>query len=107
MPYVKPETRAYQVPNAFLWETAGESASGELNYRITNLINGYLKIYGFDYQRINDVIGALEGAKLEFYRRLVAPYETGKMHKNGDVYAPCLLQASYKDIDEQYMAGER
>jgi len=31
-------------------------------------------------------MGALEGAKLEFYRRVVVPYEEKKMKENGDVY---------------------
>ena len=38
------------------------------------------------YQTMNDIIGALEGAKLEFYRRVVVPYENDKIEQNGDVY---------------------
>jgi len=38
------------------------------------------------YQTFNDILGALEGAKLEVYRRVVGPYENGKMSENGDVY---------------------
>ncbi len=34
----------------------------------------------------NAVVGALECAKLELYRRMVAPYENGKIAENGDVY---------------------
>jgi len=41
---------------------------------------------GLTYQTINDVIGALEGAKMEFYRRVAVPYEEGKIILNGDVY---------------------
>jgi hypothetical protein len=62
-------------------------SAGELNYCFTKLIDGYLG-HGLSYQRINDVIGALEGAKLEFYRRVVVPYEKKKMTENGDVYSP-------------------
>jgi hypothetical protein len=40
----------------------------------------------YNYQRLNDALGALEGAKLEFYRRVVVPYEDWKMTENGDVY---------------------
>ena len=36
--------------------------------------------------RIRSASGALESAKLEFYRRVVAPYEDEKMNLNGDVY---------------------
>jgi hypothetical protein len=32
------------------------------------------------------VVGALEACKLEFYRRVVTPYEENKMKENGDVY---------------------
>jgi len=38
------------------------------------------------YQNINDLLGALEGAKLELYRRVAAPYEDEKVESNGDVY---------------------
>ena len=41
---------------------------------------------GNSYATINDIIGALEGAKMEFYRRVVAPYEDEKIKENGDVY---------------------
>jgi hypothetical protein len=59
--------------------------AGELNYTITKLI---MDIWQQDncYQTANDIIGALEGAKLEFYRRVVTPYENQKCIENGDVY---------------------
>lgn len=60
--------------------------AGELNYAITMLVNSYFKRMGGRYQQINDIIGALEGAKMEFYRRVVAPYEDQKILENGDVY---------------------
>ena len=60
--------------------------AGELNYLLTCLILDYLALNGTKYQTINDVVGALEGCKLEFYRRLAAPYEDGKIIENGDVY---------------------
>lgn len=87
MPYVKQEDRAYAPQrSAILWATPGESAAGELNFKISTLVNAYLKVYGFDYQRLNDVVGALECAKIEAYRRLGAPYEDEKIAINGDVY---------------------
>lgn len=61
-------------------------SAGELNYLITDLLKGYLNHKGLKYDTINDVIGALEGAKLEFYRRIAVPYENGKIAENGDVY---------------------
>jgi hypothetical protein len=59
---------------------------GELNYAITRLLKQYMDKHGVRYQTINDILGALEGAKLEFYRRVAVPYEAGKIAENGDVY---------------------
>lgn len=59
---------------------------GELNYAITMLVKYYLANHGLSYQTINDIGFALEGAKLEFYRRVAAPYEDEKIQQNGDVY---------------------
>ena len=59
---------------------------GDLNYLFTKVALSYLRARGKRYTTMNDVLGALEGAKLEFYRRLVAPYEDVKIHENGDVY---------------------
>jgi len=58
---------------------------GELNYMFTSLIKKYMA-NGVNYQKINDVVGALEGAKMEFYHRIARPYEDKKIEENGDVY---------------------
>ncbi len=62
-------------------------SAGELNYLITKLCIEYMSDNGKSYQHINDVVGALEGAKIEFYRRYAAPYEDTKIIENGDVYS--------------------
>jgi hypothetical protein len=80
MPYIYKAKRA-----ALVEHTRTPQTPGELNYIITSIINNYYKQYG-GYAAINDVLGALEGAKLEFYRRVVAPYEDQKIQENGDVY---------------------
>lgn len=78
MPYIKQDRR---IPLTMeLPDTAGE-----LNYVFTKLALRYLTRHGMNYQHVNDVIGALEGAKLELYRRHVAPYEDQKIIENGDV----------------------
>jgi hypothetical protein len=82
MPYIPQEDR---------WDLRPVSSSralspGELNYQFTELCKLYLRTNGTSYGRINDVIGALEGAKQEFYRRVAAPYEDEKIKENGDVY---------------------
>lgn len=59
--------------------------AGELNYKITTICQNYLD-NAKNYAKINDIIGALECCKLEFYRRLAAPYEDTKIEENGDVY---------------------
>lgn len=60
--------------------------AGELNYTISVIIDRYLKEKGLSYLYINEVIGVLECAKLELYRRIAAPYEDKKKEENGDVY---------------------
>lgn len=79
MPYIKQNRRNSSIcPNPI--------NVGEINYQITKILNTYLQDSGVSYQTINDIIGALEGAKLEFYRRIVVPYEDKKIQENGDVY---------------------
>ncbi len=59
--------------------------AGELNYLFTKISHAYWLDNGGNYQAFNDIIGALEGCKLELYRRKVAPYEDTKIEENGDV----------------------
>lgn len=84
MPYIKPELRAQFAP-AFLNQPVPQTA-GELNYLITKIVTRYYSDHGGGYARGNDIIGALEGVKLEFYRRLLSAYEDQKIKENGDVY---------------------
>lgn len=62
------------------------TSKGELNYVITKLLVEYFHREGAGYSAINDCLGACEGAKLEFYRRVAVPYEDRKIEENGDVY---------------------
>jgi hypothetical protein len=64
----------------------GASTAGELNYIFTLALVDYIQRKGLSYQTINDIVGALEGAKAEFQRRIVVAYEDAKMKQNGDVY---------------------
>ena len=41
---------------------------------------------GEKYQIYNDIIGALECCKQEFYRRKIEEYENLKVKENGDVF---------------------
>lgn len=83
MPYIKQDRRSELDPNTYDFGFA--ETPGELNYQITEIILQYWRRTG-NYQGINDIVGALEGAKLEFYRRAAAPYEDKKIVENGDVY---------------------
>jgi IS605 OrfB family transposase len=38
------------------------------------------------YACLSSTLAQMEAAKLEFYRRKVAPYEEGKIQENGDVH---------------------
>ena len=81
MPYIEQIDRDYLDK-----DPSGASTPGELNYIITQAIEEYLALWDFDYAKLNEVIGVLECAKLELYRRVAAPYEDKKCEENGDVY---------------------
>ena len=57
---------------------------GAVNYTITRLLDG---LYPPGYRSFNAAIGVLSAVQLEYYRRVVAPYEDEKIVENGDVYA--------------------
>ncbi len=86
MPYIENKDKAkfYMVLDEL--RSANLNTVGELNYLITSMCLEYLEKKGEKYQHYNDVIGALECAKLEMYRRKVSNYEDGKIQSNGDVY---------------------
>lgn len=83
MPYIAPVVRA-----ALDDPVHGDMEEiGDLNYRITMLCDEYLVSKGRRYANMNAIIGALECAKQEFYRRIAAPYENEKIADYGDVYS--------------------
>lgn len=84
MPYIKMEDRENLFDGIEGVIFKGMTA-GELNYVFTMLAHQFVKLNGRRYQTMNDVMGVFEGAKLEFYRRVVAPYENEKILENGDV----------------------
>jgi len=59
-----------------------EEVDGELNYFVTKLLK---ETYPLRYFHINKAIGVLECIKLEYYRRVAAPYEELKIQESGDV----------------------
>jgi hypothetical protein len=60
--------------------------AGELNFLITKMLNEFIAQNGLSYSTLNELVGMLECAKLELYRRVAAPYEDQKKFDNGDVY---------------------
>ena len=77
MPYIKPEIRTKY--EKVLDELIGilkslpvEKVDGELNYVVTKILKETCSVRYFN---INRAVGVLECIKLEFYRRVAAPYE--------------------------------
>lgn len=93
MPYILPQRRA-----KVLLTDAAETA-GELNYNFATVVDLYVNTHGLSYQTINDIVGALEGCKAEFQRRIVGPYEDIKRRANGEVFdvSVGLLQEALHD----------
>jgi len=91
VPYIKQEERKVKASIAI------PDSPGNLNYNISLLLDHYLRQRGgVNYTNINEVVGVLECAKLELYRRVAAPYEQEKMRLNGDVYT-CQIAAKSGD----------
>ncbi len=87
MSYILMEDRPkYEEPLTALIATLKDQPpdriDGELNYIITRILK---ETYPQRYHTINRAIGVLEACKLEYYRRVAAPYEDTKIQQNGDV----------------------
>jgi len=88
MPYIKREERKkYERVLSdlvyLLEEIPEENRDGHINYILTVLLKRLYRPPS--YRRYNKAIGVLECVKLEFYRRIVSPYEDDKIKENGDV----------------------
>ena len=81
MPYVEKKQRS-RINNGM----SPPETPGELNYAISHICQTYMRKKQKRYSTFNDIVGALEAAKLEFYRRIVAPYEDKAIARNGDIY---------------------
>jgi hypothetical protein len=93
MPYIKKDRRDDLIEQIddekngitrVAWIDCFESA-GELQYIIAEMLKSYIKRKGLNYQHCNDVMGALAGAQMEFYRQVVSKYEDEKIKENGAV----------------------
>jgi hypothetical protein len=86
MPYITPQDRV-QIDEQMSHITPQDG--GELQYMIATLIQNYYENACSERPRYADMemmMGALNGASLEHYRCVVAPYEDYKMEQNGGVY---------------------
>lgn len=86
MPYIKHEKRVEFLNSGYDALPFKIKCGGDLNFIISDLCNEYLRVNGVSYKNLNELIGAIECAKLELYRRMAAPYEDLKIKENGDVY---------------------
>jgi len=64
-------------------ESKKEKRGGDLNYIISQLLSGSME--ELKYHEIQEVIGVLECAKLELYRRLGSVREDEAIESNGDI----------------------
>lgn len=92
MPYISNASQrraklieALQQLKKIVFETTDvDGLDGDLNFVITTLL--LMTLQEKRYQTLERVIGLLECVKMEFYRRMVSPYEDKKIIENGDVY---------------------
>ena len=93
MPYIPSEARpAYDRLISQLAEALAAQAppqrKGHANYVITQVLRKAWAVHtaaGESYSNYADIIGTLECAKLELYRRWIADYEDKAIEKNGDL----------------------
>lgn len=86
MPYIKQDDRRkFGGIICDIDKLTSEMKAGDLNFLITSIVHRYIESHGLSYGTINEVIGVLECAKLELYRRKAVPYEKLKIEENGDV----------------------
>ena len=62
---------------------AGKESTGEVVYCIYKIL---VEVYGLgDFEVRSNALKVLESAKLEYYRRILVPYENQKIQENSDV----------------------
>jgi len=84
MPYIKKDRRP-RLRYPLIKAAKEVESGGDLNYCFSILCQEFVKKYGESYSIYSECISSLECAKLELYRRHVAPYEDKKIVENGDI----------------------
>jgi len=84
MPYIKRERRS--LFDSHLEACASQILNeGDFNYCIYKMASLLIERIGESYQNLSMCSSAMEHAKLEWYRKRVAPYEEKKIAENGDI----------------------
>lgn len=96
MPYITKEDRVVADESLHL---AGINFiprnAGELNFIVSSFIANYIRAKGLKYANLNEMVGALECAKMELNRVIIGPYEDEKIQENGGVYGGILKGSEY------------
>lgn len=85
MPYLTEGNKEALAPIVEAMAEVGITDPAELNYLVCKATNIFLGDQP-RYRNFNAAMGAIECAKLEIQRRLVAPYEMRKAQQNGDIF---------------------
>ena len=90
MPYIKKQDRKKfdKHINSLIKEiqkSKVENQDGQVDYIITKILK---EIYSKNktFFNLNRAVGVLNSVMLEFYRRVIVPYENKKIKQHGDVY---------------------
>lgn len=99
MPYI-PQQQRIDIHNDLLDDELGglnwtPENAGELNFLVSTFIANYIKTKGLKYAVVNEMVGALECAKMELNRVIIGPYEDIKIAENGPVYDGILPSGEY------------
>lgn len=87
MPYIKKSLRKLLDESSL--NRIAPKTPGELTYVLSKVLTSYVAqrpAVNGAFATFAELMGALECAKAEYYRRVVAPYEDQKCLENGDVY---------------------
>jgi hypothetical protein len=95
MPYISQKDRLFldEYIDQFLYnintiykDTTFYNKGGLANYIITRILTNFLKCGNkWSYTKLSQIVGTLECAKMEIYRKLISPYEDQKISENGDL----------------------
>jgi hypothetical protein len=83
MPYI-PKINRQILDERKVQDVGSTCTVGDLTYVLYTIVTDYFNS-NMRYQTGAEILGALEAAKQEFYRRQLGPYEDSKIADNGDI----------------------